>query len=178
MAAQKPSEEAGRGREYECTLWGNGHLRPVARPLTYVDTWALGENSLRLLISRDLQCLNKHTRAVPSSSCESVLYQEGEGVQSSAHFAKTWLTVVVFFFSFDLLLKSSWLQLKLAGPGHFTFVSNKAFSRFFSLSWAEALAVALPSWDLILCSSSSSFSRSFSKVWAQLSHSARQIKLT
>lgn len=83
-----------------------------------------------------------------------------------------------FFFSFDLILKSSWLQLKLAGPRHFTFVSNKAFSRFFSLSWAEALAVALPSWDLILCSSSSSFSRSLSKVWAQLSHSARQIKLT
>lgn len=55
-----------------------------------------------------------------------------------------------------------------------TFVSDMAFSSFFRLSWEEALAVALPSWDLILSSSSSSFSRSLSNVWAQLSHSGRQ----
>lgn len=53
----------------------------------------------------------------------------------------------------------------------FTLVSVTAFSRSLSLSWEEELAEALSSLALILCSSSSSFSRSFSKVWAQLSHS-------
>lgn len=53
------------------------------------------------------------------------------------------------------------------------------FSSFFSRPWEEALALALPSWLLILSSSSSSFSRSWSKVWAQLSHSGTgQRKMT
>lgn len=52
-----------------------------------------------------------------------------------------------------------------------TLVSAMFFSSFFSRPWEEALALALPSWLLILSSSSSSFSRSWSKVWAQLSHS-------
>lgn len=55
-----------------------------------------------------------------------------------------------------------------------TLVSDTAFSSFFSLSWEEALAVALSSWALILPISSSNFSRSFSKVWAQLLHSGKQ----
>lgn len=60
-----------------------------------------------------------------------------------------------------------------------TLVSATSFSSSFSLSWEEALAVALPSWVLILSSSSSSFSRSWSKVWAQLSHSGTgQQKMT
>lgn len=57
---------------------------------------------------------------------------------------------------------------------HVTLVSDTACSSFFSLSWEEALAVALSSWVLICPSSSSSFSRSCSKVWAQLSHSGIQ----
>lgn len=52
-----------------------------------------------------------------------------------------------------------------------TLVSAMFFSSFFSRPWEEALALALPSWLLILSSSSSSFSRSWSNVWAQLSHS-------
>lgn len=59
---------------------------------------------------------------------------------------------------------------------HVTLVSATAFSSLFSLSWEEALLVALSSWVLILPSSSSSFSRSCSKVWAQLSHSEIQKK--
>lgn len=52
-----------------------------------------------------------------------------------------------------------------------TLVSATFFSSCFSLSCEELLAVAFPSWALILSSSMSSFSRSWSKVWAQLSHS-------
>ena len=52
-----------------------------------------------------------------------------------------------------------------------TLVSATACSSFFNLSWEDELAEALSSWVLILLRSSSSFSRSCSKVWAQLSHS-------
>lgn len=59
-------------REWETTGRCDKHSHPAVWPLTRVDTWAMGQNSLRLLISRDLECLNKHTHPVPSCLCECV----------------------------------------------------------------------------------------------------------
>lgn len=72
---------------------------------------------------------------------------------------------------------SSEIQCRVTVHWQVTLVSDTAFSSFFSLSWEEVLAVALSSLALIFPSSSSSFSRSCSKVWAQLSHSGIQKRI-
>lgn len=180
-------------REWETTGRCDKHSHPVVWPLTRVDTWAMGQNSLRLLISRDLECLNKHTHPVPSCLCEcvsvcmcrkqtcKVQLRKKFGHQDLVSFLDFCLhSIDDCFIYLEVLFTSSICSLQSYSVGlhwYVTLVSDTAFSSFFSLSWEEALAVAFPSWVLILSISLSSFSRSCIKVWAQLSHSGRQTRI-
>lgn len=133
-------------------------------------------NSAELIISRILECLKGHALCFPvcvslfMSSVKEVSICKVDVVEKKA-VAHIDCECFADLFPPPILFECR------STDG--TLVSATFCSSFLSLSWEEALAVALPSWVLILSSSSSSFSRSWSKVWAQLSHSGTgQQKMT
>lgn len=56
-------------REWETMERSGKRWHAAAWSLTRVDTKAVGQNSLRLLISRNRKCLNKHTPILCQTVC-------------------------------------------------------------------------------------------------------------